>query len=292
MQVHKIENDKLSIEVKTAGAELCSIKNKETGLEYIWQGDPEVWNSHAPVLFPIVGGLKEDRFQFEGNWFEMPRHGIFRRNPEVSLKSSDDSTLCFSLRSSEASLKKYPFKFEFEVTFELEESQLKISHEVTNLDVNPLYFSVGGHPAFNAPLYDGEEYSEYYLEFDRPITVNTHVLDKDGLVTNKTLPVLKNESQLKLHKNLFDKDALIFKNITSKQVALKSKQHGLILNVSYEDFQHLGIWAKPKAPYVCIEPWLGIADSSNTNQDLKTKEGINKLMPSHKFTAAYTITIA
>ena len=155
-----------------------------------------------------------------------------------------------------------------------------------------MYFSVGGHPAFNAPLNEGESYEDYYLEFDRNLDLNTYLLNEEGLISSETRTVIRNDNKINLHRNLFDSDALIFKNIESKKVALKNKNSGTVLTVEYNDFKDLGIWAKPAAPYVCIEPWLGYADVEGTTQDLKTKEGIIELMPSETFDASYTITIA
>lgn len=289
--VHRLENETLSISVKLIGAELCSIKKIETGTEYIWQANPEIWGSHAPVLFPVIGGLKNGRFIFEGNEYSMPKHGIFRNNKNVILKSSSKNNLCFSLGFSEETLKQYPFKFEFEVNFELKEQSVHISHQVFNLDNKPLYFSVGGHPAFNAPVYPGETYEDYYLEFDKKQDLKTCLLNNDGLITDKTSTVTENDDKIPLHKNLFDRDALVFKNIQSKKVALKSKISGTILTLSYPDFKNLGIWAKPNSPYVCIEPWLGIADNEATSQDLKKKEDIISIMPSQTFEASYVIKI-
>ncbi|HSI68664.1 MAG TPA: hypothetical protein VK941_00405 [Gillisia sp.] len=155
-----------------------------------------------------------------------------------------------------------------------------------------MFFSLGGHPAFNAPLYEGEEYEDYYLEFDRKMDLKTYLLNEEGLISNNIKVVLQNDNKIRLHKNLFDKDALIFRNITSKSVTLKSEKSGTILTVDYSDFKDLGIWAKPGAPYVCIEPWLGMADMEGTDQQLKNKEGIIEIMPSEKFNASYSVRIA
>ena len=155
-----------------------------------------------------------------------------------------------------------------------------------------MYFSLGGHPAFNVPLYQDETYNDYYLQFDRKMDLSTHLLNEEGLVTDQEQKVIENDDKLKLHKNLFDNDALIFKKIPSKKVMLQSSRLGRILTVEYSDFKNLGVWAKPAAPFVCIEPWLGMADVKGTSQDIKRKEGIIELMPSFTFNASYAITIA
>lgn len=290
--MYQIQNDFLSIEVLSKGAELCSIKKIKTGTEYIWQANPEIWSSHAPNLFPIIGALKNGEFFYNNKTYKLPKHGILRNNSNIQLKEQKPDSLIFGLKFSEETLKSYPFKFDFEIKFQLMEKTLTVSHKITNLDDKPMYFSIGGHPAFNAPLYDGEVYEDYYLEFDRNLDLNTYLLNEEGLISSETRPILHNDNKIKLDKNLFDRDALIFKNIESKKVALKSKKSGTLLTVEYNDFKDLGIWAKPGAPYVCIEPWIGFADVVGTTQDLKTKEGIMELMPSETFNASYAITIA
>ena len=292
VEIHRLENELLSIGIKSIGAELCSIENKLTGTEHIWQGDPAFWASHAPILFPIIGALKDDTYFFEGKEYHMPKHGFFRRNEAIVLKREQKDQLTFGLKFSEDTLKIYPFKFELEVSFILKDKSLQVKHEIFNLDTKEIYFSIGGHPAFNAPLFLGETYENYYLEFDQNLNLKSHVLTADGLISNKFESVLKDDNKIQLRKDLFDNDALIFQEIASKKVSLRSKHSGKILSVEYSDFKNLGIWAKPNAPYVCIEPWLGIADFEDTNQDLKNKVGINKLMPTQSFYATYTIEIA
>ncbi|CAM4026900.1 aldose 1-epimerase family protein [Gillisia limnaea] len=290
--MYQIQNDFLSVGVLSKGAELCSIKNLQTDKEYIWQANPEIWNSHAPNLFPIIGALKNGEFHYNNRRYQLPKHGIVRNNSDIKLKEQKPDFLIFNLKYSDETLKNYPFKFNLEIKFELKEKTLRVSHKISNLDEKPMYFSVGGHPAFNAPLYERETYEDYYLEFDQNQDLNTNLLNKDGLISSETVAVIRDDNKIQLHRNLFDKDALIFKNIESKEVALKSKKSGTVLTVEYNDFKDLGIWAKPGAPYVCIEPWIGYADVEGTTQDLKTKEGIMELMPSKTFDASYVITIA
>lgn len=290
--IHRLENELLSIGVKSIGAELCSIVNNFTGKEYIWQGDPAFWASHAPILFPIIGALKDNTYFFEGKEYQLPKHGFFRNSEAVVLKRQGKDHLVFSLKFYEETLKAYPFKFELEVSFILKGKSLEVKHEVFNLDEKPIYFSVGGHPAFNAPLFPGESYDDYYLEFDKNLELQTHILTADGLISNRTEGVLKEENKIHLRNDLFNNDALIFETISSKKISLNSKHSGKILAVEYSDFENLGIWAKPNAPYVCIEPWLGIADFADTDQELKNKVGIKKLMPTQSFSATYTIEIA
>ena len=289
--VHTIKNDFISVGIKSTGAELCSMKSNTKGTEYIWQANPDVWASHAPNLFPVIGLLKEGVYFYAGKKYEMPKHGFVRHNENLQVTKKAEDCITFELKYSEESLEIYPFRFVFEITFSLLEKTLTVSHKVRNYDDKALYFSLGGHPAFNAPLYEGEVYEDYYLQFDQSMNLETHLLNEEKLVSDRTSVVTENDDKIHLHKSLFDNDALIFKDIASKEVSLRSEKSGTILTVNYDDFKNLGIWAKPAAPYACIEPWLGIADVEGTNQDLKTKEGIIKLMPSKEFDASYSITI-
>ncbi|HSP12392.1 MAG TPA: aldose 1-epimerase family protein [Salegentibacter sp.] len=289
--MHQIKNNFLSIAVNPVGAELSSIKNLETGVEHLWQGDPEIWASQAPNLFPVIGVLKNGEFIFEGKPYKMPKHGFVRYNENIQLKSRSENELVFELEYSEASLAIYPFRFKLEIGFKLKDKNLEVSHRIYNLDDKTMYFSLGGHPAFNAPVSVNEVYEDYYLEFDQKLDLRSYLLNEEGLISERTLGILDNENKIWLKKDLFENDALIFKNISSKKVSLKSKNSGTVLSVEYEAFKNLGIWAKPGAPYVCIEPWLGIADVEGTDQNLKTKEGIEQLEAGKIFKANYLINV-
>ena len=287
-----LENNLLKINVNPVGAELSAITSIKHDTEFMWNGNPSVWNGIAPVLFPIVGGLKNDIFFHDGRSYKLPRHGFARRNPSVKLHEMTEDKLTFKLVSDASLLEQYPFLFEFYTTFQLLENAILVSHEVKNIDHQEMYFSLGAHPAFKCPVFPNENYSDYYLEFEHEEYAETHLLDPDsGLLHNKTELTLNNTNKLPLHYQLFNKDALIFKDLKSKKVTLTSQNKGPILSVSFNDFPFLGIWAKANANYVCIEPWLGVADNINSNQQLKDKEAIIKLTPNDVFKASYSIII-
>ncbi len=288
---YTLETTNLSIKVTKIGIELCSIKSNITGKEYIWQADPNVWSSHAPVLFPIIGALNNGETYYKGKKYSIPKHGLVRNSNKVKLIEQTDNSLRFSLKWDENSLKIYPFKFEIEVIYKVIENTITVSHLITNHGEEPMLYSVGGHPAFNCPIHEGEAYEDYFLEFEHKETDSAWLLDSNGLTTGETQTMLDNSSILPLHKNLFDNDALIFKNLQSKTVKLKSVRSGEILSMTFEDFKYLGFWAKPGASFVCIEPWLGITDPSNSDQNLETKEGLVKLISNHSDIKTYSITI-
>lgn len=290
--MYLLENKKLNISIKKIGAELCKISSVKNGLDFMWNGNPDVWPGFAPNLFPIIGALKDDTYIFEGKKYTLPKHGFIRHSNAIVLHHKTENSLTFKLAYSEDLLKIYPFKFEFYITYELVDNVINVIHSIKNCDKNAMYFSLGGHPAFKCPVYEDENYNDYSLEFDQVETAETHLINLDnGLANSKTKPCLENSNSLPLKHDLFNDDALIFKDLKSKRVTLKSKIHGDVVSVSYNDFSYLGIWAKTNGNYVCIEPWLGITDNENTNQDFTTKEGIVKLHANETFTASYTIEI-
>ncbi|MFY0712719.1 aldose 1-epimerase family protein [Seonamhaeicola sp. NFXS20] len=290
--MYSIENNKLKVAIKKTGAELCKITSVKNNTEFMWDGNPNIWSGIAPNLFPIIGALKENSYMFENKIYTLPKHGFVRHNEDIELFKETKNSLTFKLSYNDDLLKIYPFKFEFYITFKLIDNTLEISHTVKNTDDKAMYFSVGGHPAFKCPVFENETYEDYTLEFEHIENSNTHLINmQNGLISCKTNPIFNNSNSLALEHSLFNKDALVFKDLKSRKVTLKSLLNGDILTVSYPDFNYLGIWAKPNGNYVCIEPWLGIADNENTNQNFKTKEGIIKLEANKTFNASYFIEI-
>ncbi|WP_179349195.1 aldose 1-epimerase family protein [Winogradskyella pacifica] len=290
--MYSLKNDLLQINIKPKGAELCNITSAKHNTEFMWQANPEFWGSHAPNLFPIIGCMKDDTYIYNDKTYPMPKHGFARHNDNFTIKHQSDSSITFSLVSNEELYTYYPFLFEFEITYTLSKNTLIIKHSVTNLDDKALYFSLGGHPAFNCPLSKDENYTDYFLEFEQSENSQSHLLNMNtGLISDKTKPAFTEGTNINLKPDLFNEDALIFKDLKSRIVSLKHKTKGNVLTVNFEDFKHLGIWAKPNAPYVCIEPWLGFADNETTDQNIKTKEGIITLEAGSKFDAGYSIEI-
>lgn len=288
----RLKNSLLKIAIHPIGAELQKISAIKNNLEFMWDGNPEIWSGHAPNLFPIVGELKNGIFIFENKSYHLLRHGFARRSNDFSIVDQSDKHLSFKLSSSKETFENYPFEFEYLVTYELHENQIKITYTVNNTDDKIIYFSVGGHPAFKCPVYPDETYEDYSLQLEQPETSPTHLLNlKTGLFTSQTEAVFKSANSIPLHAHLFDKDALVFKDLKSNKVTLTSKAHGEILRLEFKDFPFLGIWAKPNANFVCIEPWQGLADSENSTQILKDKEGIVALSKDKTYHASYTIEI-
>ncbi|MBJ7879976.1 aldose 1-epimerase family protein [Gelidibacter salicanalis] len=287
-----LKNALLELAIHPSGAELQKISAVQKHLEFMWDGNPEIWAGHAPNLFPIVGALKEDTFTFEYKNYTLPKHGFVRRNPNFTVENQSDQHLALKLTSSEATLKNYPFHFEYLVSYKLVDNQITVTYTVKNTGQKIMYFSVGGHPAFKCPLYPNEVYSDYSLEFEKAEHSLTHLINmSNGLLNLQTEPVFKSPKSIALHEHIFDQDALVFKDLKSDKITLNSKTHGEILTLSFTDFPFLGIWAKSKANFVCIEPWQGVADSENSNQILQDKEGIVALDNHKTYSASYTIEI-
>ncbi|RYY33367.1 MAG: aldose 1-epimerase family protein [Sphingobacteriaceae bacterium] len=285
-----IENEYLRVSIRSQGAELTSIYNKTTGVEQLWQADPDVWAWHAPNLFPIVGGLVNDELHADGRVFKLPRHGFTRQSTFLVAEVSPlQATL--ELPYSNKTLEVYPYKFDFQIIYTLIDSALRVTYKVINLDDKTIYFSVGGHPAFSVPFHEGEQYEDYYLEFETAEQLSTHMLSAAGYFTGETREVPLDGNKLLLTKDLFSQDALVFKNIKSRMVTIKSTKHDKSLSVEYPHFEHLGIWAKPGASFVCIEPWLGYADNDGASVDISKKEAIHKLKHGHTFEAAFYISV-
>jgi galactose mutarotase-like enzyme len=290
--MHTLENNKLKISINNIGAELSKIASVKNNTEFMWHADRNIWGSSAPNLFPIIGALKDDTYVFENKAYKLPKHGFVRHNQNMILHEETKNSLTFRLVSDEDLLTKYPFHFEFFITYTLSDNNLEIKHIVKNTDDKTMYFSVGGHPAFKCPTFKYENYDDYYLEFDQVENSKRHFINMDkGLISDKTELVFNNSNKLPLTHDLFLKDALVFKDITSRKIRLMSEKSGPILSVNFKGFPYLGIWAKPDGDFICIEPWLGIADSENTNQNLVDKEGVLSLEANKTFLASYNIEI-
>ena len=288
--MHTLQNKQLEIKIKETGAELTSII--ANGKEYLWQGNPEFWTGQAPILFPIIGKLKEGYYLFEGQRYELPQHGFFRASTDIELTSSSETACSFSLKSNEKTKAVYPFVFDFRTSYELVENKIVIRHEVENTGKDRLYFSLGEHPAFNCSLVDQNiKHDQCYLEFEKEENASIVLLSKEGAISSETQEYLKNSNRIELPPAVFERDALIFKKMNSKKVTLINKSEGKLVTCRYKDFPNLGIWAKPMAPYVCIEPWFGYADTFDSNQQFQDKEGIISLEVGGLFKCTFEIEI-
>lgn len=281
------ENEVLRIVVREKGAELIKLYHKQYELDYLWGGNPAFWGRHAPVLFPIVGALKNDTYYYKGKTYTMGRHG-FARDMLFSLSAADKSALCLKLKSNANTLVKYPFPFVLDIIYQLDENELTVTYRVENTGQEDMYFSIGGHPAFRIPLTDETRYEDYFLEFDRSELSSRWPISAEGLLETRSELLLNNSNILPLNKSLFYRDALVFKKLKSGTVRLRCHRHNKEIAFDFHEFPYLGIWAAKDADFVCIEPWCGVADSVNSNQQLTDKEGINRLQAGEVFSRKWS----
>ena len=287
---YKLNNATYAVAVNEHGAELSSFKNTVTNLEYIWQADPAVWARHAPVLFPIVGKLRNGEYHFGGQTYKLPQHGI-ARDLNFRLEEQTSNSLTFALNSSDRTLAVYPFSFRLEIKYQLTENTLAIFYKVQNTGEEHMLFSLGAHPAFNCPLLPGEAFTDYYLAFEKAETLSRYLLN-EGLQNGQTEPVLTNQEKLPLQYELFEKDAIVLKGLTSEKITLQTNKHAHGLTFEFKGFPYFGIWTKERnAPFICLEPWHGIASHVDDSGELTEKEGIMNLPPGETFTCSYTIRV-
>lgn len=278
--IHYIENEYLKVGVKEFGAEITSIVSKKSGFEFMWQGNPEIWSGQAPILFPIVGRLIDDKYTYNGTEYEMQKHG-FARKMKWEFIMAKENSLLFKLFETDDTLKIYPFIFDYFLEFVLEKNRLTVKSMVVNLGDEVMYFSLGAHPAFNCEIGD-------VLRFDKKETLDTEKIDLvNSLRLPKKFPVLRDETDIVITKDIFAEDALILSGINSECVTLLSNNHSRKVRFNLGNAPYLGIWAKPGAPYVCIEPWYGVNDSTEKKADISQKEGIFTVDPHDLFKAQW-----
>lgn len=287
---HTITNDAITVSIATKGAELQSIVNNNTGLEYMWNADPAFWAKKSPVLFPIVGGLKNNQYSFNGQTYTLGRHG-FAREMEFTVTEQKADRITFTLTDSEETLKNYPFHFSFSLTYTLQQNTIQVTYTVKNTGDSIMWFSVGGHPAFKVPVAPGTHFNDYYLAFSNTENTGRWPLDAGGQIETYTTPVLENTDKLPLTKQLFYQDALVFKHLQSNSIAIKSNNTPHGVTVHFGGFPYMGIWNFKDADFVCIEPWCGIADTVNTTGNLQDKEGINALPAGEIFERTWSVEV-
>lgn len=284
----ELRSGRVTAGINTKGAELASLKD-EAGTEYIWQADAETWPRHAPVLFPIVGRLKNDQYTIGEKQFVLGQHG-FARDLQFSLVSTSDAGCTLVLEANQETRRLFPFEFKLFATYLLKNSTLTVGYRVENHSDGTMWFSLGAHPGFNCPLFAGERYEDYFLEFD-DTKYHLTALDK-GLRTD-TLTVLQlDQRQLPLSTALFDKDALVFEGGQINGLRLCSRMKGPLVQLNCPGWPFFGIWTKKGCDqFVCLEPWFGVADHTYSRGELAEKTGITALLPGHHFEASYSIAI-
>ena len=280
----------LKIQTKKSGAELTSIQYN--GKEMLFQGAKVLdsngniyWKRQAPILFPIVGQLKNSQTQIEDKIYEMSQHG-FARDMDFEEISKTENKHHYMLKYNEGTLKKYPYKFELHVIYEIIGDTLTVTYKVKNIDEKKIYFGLGGHPAFNCDYSNGE----YEISFSENEDKIEFLKLKKGLIDTEKAQNILQDNKIYLKEDTFDNDAVIMKNLKSNKVVLQNHEtNQKILEFDFTGFPYLALWSKKGAPFVCIEPWQNTADRIDSTQIYKDKEGIIELPKDKEFECKYSI---
>lgn len=289
MNTVKIENDQFTATIDLHGAQLASLFHKKRSEEFIWQRDPAYWGESAPICFPIVGDLKNGTYEYRGKTYTMKKHGVVRYADFSILDQQTDSCI-LEVKADVDTLASYPFLFALQIRFELTSTGIKVAYTIRNEDDKDMPTSLGYHPAFNIDI-KNYEHRDYEILFSEREQLDLYWLD-EGLLKLKTKNYLEQEDKIGLTSHIFDDDALIFKNIKSDKLTLHRKGTDWRVEMLTGGAPHLGIWAKPAAPYVCIEPWYTYQDSADVSGDLFEKPGMFVLKPGAIFESYYEVRVS
>lgn len=278
-----ISNSEVTVTVAKRGAEIQSIKR--CGVEYMWSKDPAFWASCAPIMFPMCGGLKKGRYELDGKSYEMPKHG-FAKISDFEVEEQTKSSVTLILRDNETTRAMYPFAFAFRVKFELDGAGLKVTYDAENLDDKTMYCTFGAHEAYACP----EGIEAYDLIFSEKETLYAYGLNGD-ILTDYTKLMVNNSNRLVLDDSFFTLDAVVFKDVKSNSVTLRSKVSDRQVNVTFDGFDYLVLWHKHTAPYLCIEPWCGLSDLAGSSYNFAEKAGMHALAPGARFVRTHVITV-
>ena len=287
----RLANSELSIAIESCGAELCSLAGVPNGVEYLWQADPSIWPRHAPVLFPIVGKLKDDGYTWNDRSYSLSSHGFARDSEFECIEATDDS-LSFRLLANDETRACYPFEFSLEITYRLVGTTVEVHYKVINLGEGTMPFSIGAHPGFSLAWGENDRIEDYYLQFEQEETLTAHYLGDDILLSGETEPVLEQSSIFPITGSSFERNSLIFMERTSDRIELCSHKHPQRISIDFPRFPTFAVWAQPGASYVCVEPWFGHADRSDSCGDIRKKPGINFLESGSKFECCYSISVS
>ena len=288
-----IKNERLSVTIAAHGAELSSIYDKANDRELVWQADPAFWNRHAPVLFPNVGKYYGGHFTYNGTDYPMGQHG-FARDTEFEQAASGENFVTYRLCADEESKKVYPFDFVLEITHRLNGNRLTVEWNVKNTDNKEMYFTIGGHPAFNVNVLPDTDFEDYSLVFKGGTEKLSYVLldaESGTAIGDKVYELELTDSKYALKKDMFDKDALVFDGGQIEWAALALPDGKPYIALESKGFPNFGIWSKPGAPYVCLEPWCGRCDNKGFEGEISEKPGIIALKAGETFKKSYDIIV-
>ncbi len=288
-----LRSDLLTVRADSLGAQLTSIRTNQ-GVELLWQADPAVWGRHAPLLFPIIGRLRDGKYTVGGKEYAISQHG-FGRDSEFRVVEQSDSSVTFQLEESEATLAKYPFAFRLQVRYTLEGGKLTKTHRVLNRSQEDMYYEVGGHDGFCTTLLPGENMEDYYIEFPGLKELVPFGMDEHNFFTHSDRAYPLEEGKLFLPPQVFGLDTVVLEQMPVRQVTLANRKNPIRLTMDFEQFDYLGIWTKA-APqptnYICIEPWTTLPECAFTSSALEEKPGIRRLAHGAEEELSYQVTVS
>ena len=293
MMEKTLHNSYMSVTVNSLGGQLTSLKGAD-GLEYLWQGDKAYWSGTAPVLFPICGSIRDDKaVTLDGKELAMPRHGIVRKK-EFNLLAESGDSVSFFIKPDDAMKQQYPYDFRLVTSYTIKENTLTAAFTVCNQGKERMPFLAGGHPGFNCPLYEGEQYSDYYLEFEETETLTVpEPVTETGLINiNHRTPFMNNTNTVRLDHALFAKDAVILDTLKSRSVTLKCDKNDKHLTLGFEQFPYLILWSTAnQGPFIALEPWLGLSTCDDEDDVFEHKRNMQYCEAGEEKTYAFTITL-
>lgn len=285
-----LSNASLTASVRTLGGELVSLRNREE-TEYIWQGDPAFWSGQNPVLFPIVGSLRDGRVDIGGQAYEMGRHGFARRS-EFTLTDRGPDFAVLELRESSETLAQFPFPFVLQVRHQLFENGFSTAFAVENPGEAPLPFCIGAHTAIRCPLLPGERFEDYELIFDQPEDADSLLLNAQGLIRGGGREPMLRGGRVALDYEVFRRlDTIIFQGLRSRRVSLRHKSTGRGVSLDFRDFPMAAFWTKPGGPFLCMEPWHGCAAYTGESGRFQDKPHVITLAPGESKELTYIFTL-
>lgn len=286
-------SDLLTINIETKGAQLTSVQTRD-GTELLWQADPAIWGRHAPILFPIIGRLRDNSYTVHGETYHTSQHG-FARDKEFTVVSQSSTSVTFQLEEDAQTLEKYPFAFRLLVTYTLEGGKLTKRHTVRNQDSRTMYYEVGGHDGFRTTLFEGEKMEDYYIEFPNMTELKPLGMNAQNFFTREDLTYPLQEGRLSMPPRVFGLDTVVLENLPIHEVTLANTKNPIRITMNFEEFPYLGIWTQNKPEhthYVCIEPWTTLPECEFTDSALEHKPGIRVLEPGQEESLSYSFTVS
>lgn len=291
MQV--LENAQFRVEINEMGAELSSFRSKATGTEYVWQGDPSVWKRHAPILFPIVGRLKDKTYTVGGKAYEITQHG-FGRDLEWQVSRESDTCVSFTLTPNDYARGMYPWDFRCTVRYILDGCSLKKEHITENHSDTAMYYEVGGHDGYTLCWQDGEQVTDYYVAFEGTDRLCRIVTDEAVMLTEVRADVPLESGRLPLSRALFANDAVMTEGLPVRRATIGCTKNCRRVTMDFADFDYFAVWSPYKdfdVSFVCLEPWSTLPDGSCLDHAIENKEGVRVLQPGQSETLSFTTTI-